>query len=200
MCFCQLPTCVLHSYNLQTTLTHHHQANHDPLRRKWTLNKLTDSLYGFRTERSCETQIMNFTQELVKGQQYDVNIMYFSKAFNCVLHHHLHCKAEYYGVKGEVHSWLSSFLKQDTVNTCGCRSLKVVWCGILCCSRNHVRPCLIPTFHQQPPQYHHQLLQTLCWWPGSIPWYQGSIWCGKLTRHGQLSRVREELGNAISHR
>ena len=49
-------------------------------------NDLTDTQHGFRTKRSCETQIMNFTQELVSGfadgQQYDVNVMDFSKAFD----------------------------------------------------------------------------------------------------------------------
>ena len=49
-------------------------------------NHLTDTQHGFRTKRSCETQIMNFTQELVSGfaesQQYNVNVMDFSKAFD----------------------------------------------------------------------------------------------------------------------
>ena len=45
-------------------------------------NLFTDTQHGFRTKRSCETQIMNFTQELVigfaDGQQYDVNMIDFS--------------------------------------------------------------------------------------------------------------------------
>ena len=53
-------------------------------------NLLTDTQHGFRTKRSCETQIMNFTQELVsgfaEGQQYDVNVMDFSKACDRVPH------------------------------------------------------------------------------------------------------------------
>ena len=51
---------------------------------------LTDSQHGFRWKMSCEIQLVNFTQELVKGfsegQQYDINAMDFSKAFDRVPH------------------------------------------------------------------------------------------------------------------
>ena len=79
---------------------------------------LTDSQHGFRTRRSCETQILNFTQELLKGmsggQQYDVNVMDFSKAFDRVPHHRLLRKAEFYGIQGPTLSWLRSFLRHRT--------------------------------------------------------------------------------------
>ena len=79
---------------------------------------LTNSQHGFRANRSCETQIMNFTQELTKGmaegQQFDVNVMDFSKAFDRVPHHRLLRKAEHYGIEGPVHSWLRSFLDHRT--------------------------------------------------------------------------------------
>ena len=74
----------------------------------------TNSQHGFRSKRSCETQLLNFTQELVKGmadgQQYDVNVMDFSKAFDRVPHRRLLLKADYYGIQGPVQSWLASFL------------------------------------------------------------------------------------------
>jgi hypothetical protein len=76
---------------------------------------LTDSQHGFRPRRSCETQILNLTQELIKsmseGQQYDVNVMDFSKAFDRVPHHRLLCKVEFYGIQEPTLSWLRSFLK-----------------------------------------------------------------------------------------
>ena len=75
---------------------------------------LTDSQHGFRGKRSCETQLINFTQELVKGlsegQQYCVNVMDFSKAFDCVPRQHLLRKAEYLGIGGHINRWLQSFL------------------------------------------------------------------------------------------
>ena len=79
-----------------------------------TNNLLTNAQHGFRTMRSCETQIMNFTQELIKGfkdgKQYDVNIMDFSKAFDRVPHERLLHKAQYLGIKGPINNWLRSFL------------------------------------------------------------------------------------------
>ena len=38
-------------------------------------NNLSDTQHGFVAKRSCETKIMNFTQELVHCQQYNVNVM-----------------------------------------------------------------------------------------------------------------------------
>ena len=75
---------------------------------------LTDSQHGYRGKRSCNTQLINFSQELVKGllegQQYDVNGMHFSKAFDHMPHQHLLCKAEYLGIDGPINSWLEYFL------------------------------------------------------------------------------------------
>ena len=77
-------------------------------------NLLSDCQHGFRSKRSCESQLLNFTQELYRGiadgQQYDVNIMDFSKAFDRVPHHRLLKKIKFYGIKGPVLTWLGSFL------------------------------------------------------------------------------------------
>ena len=79
---------------------------------------LTECQHGFRSKRSCETQLLNFTQELTKGiaegRQYDVNVMDFSKAFDKVPHQRLLRKAAYYGVTGSLLKWLESFLKDRT--------------------------------------------------------------------------------------
>jgi hypothetical protein len=76
---------------------------------------LTDSQHGFRAKRSCESQILNFTQEITtgiaEGQQYDVNVMDFSKAFDRVPHARLLRKADFYGIQGQTHQWLRSFLE-----------------------------------------------------------------------------------------
>ena len=81
-------------------------------------NLLTDTQHGFRARRSCETQILNFTQELMKGMaeghQFDVNVMDFSKAFDRVPHQRLLRKVSHYGIINQVLSWLSSFLDKRT--------------------------------------------------------------------------------------
>jgi hypothetical protein len=75
---------------------------------------LADSQHGFRANRSCETQILNFTSEMTegiaKGKQYDANVMDFSKAFDRVPHRRLLRKAEYCGIQGPILHWVSSFL------------------------------------------------------------------------------------------
>ena len=91
-------------------------------------NLLTDTQHGFRTKRSCETQIMNFTQELVSGfadgQQYNVNVMDFSKAFDRVPHHRLLRKIEHMGIQGPVHAWLTIISPPaHTESRCRWRSL-----------------------------------------------------------------------------
>ena len=61
---------------------------------------------------------------------------------------------------------------QDTASAGIWRSLRAVWCirSVWGPLENRVRPCLVPTFHQWPPQYYQQPLYTVCWWPCSIPW------------------------------
>jgi hypothetical protein len=52
---------------------------------------LSNFQHGFRSKHSCETQLISFTQEvhdnLEQGQQTDVIVMDFSKAFDKVDHH-----------------------------------------------------------------------------------------------------------------
>ena len=70
--------------------------------------------HGFRSERSCETQLLSFSQEVLdsldSGQQTDVIVMDFSKAFDKVDHHKLIHKLNNMGVDCNVSSWIRSFL------------------------------------------------------------------------------------------
>jgi hypothetical protein len=62
--------------------------------------------HGFHKFRSCETQLLEFiddvTRNLDDGKQTDVLIMDFSKAFDKVSHNLLIHKLKHYGIRGKV--------------------------------------------------------------------------------------------------
>ena len=77
-------------------------------------NILTSLNHGFRSGYSCETQLIvtlnNLLQSYDQNKQTDVVILDFSKAFDTVPHDKLMYKLEKYGIKGDLHKWLTSFL------------------------------------------------------------------------------------------
>ncbi|KAL8595170.1 hypothetical protein ACOMHN_013843 [Nucella lapillus] len=72
--------------------------------------------HGFRRARSCETQLLDFTEELTSnlggGKQTDVLIMDLAKAFDRVNHSLLTHKLRNFGVRGAVLAWIDNFLHQ----------------------------------------------------------------------------------------
>ena len=74
--------------------------------------------HGFRKKLSCETQLVEFiddvTRNLDAGQQTDCLIMDFSKAFDKVSHSLLTHKLQHYGIRGKTNNWISSFLSDRT--------------------------------------------------------------------------------------
>lgn len=72
--------------------------------------------HGFRKKRSCETQLLSTVQEIAsssaKGQQVDIVLLDFAKAFEKVPHTRLLHKLDHYGVRGNVKCWIESFLSQ----------------------------------------------------------------------------------------
>ena len=70
--------------------------------------------HGFRSKRSTVTQLLAFTQDVLKtlraGQQSDVIIMDFAKAFDKVSHWRLVLKLKNYGVNGNINTWIQNFL------------------------------------------------------------------------------------------
>ena len=70
--------------------------------------------HGFRRQRSCETQLLEFAEELSRnmegGAQTDIVIMDFAKAFDKVNHSLLLHKLHHYGVRGSVNRWIEGFL------------------------------------------------------------------------------------------
>ena len=81
-------------------------------------NILNNKQHGFRSGRSTETQLVAFTQDVLQnlrsGQQTDVVIMDFAKAFDKVSHWRLAIKLRKYGVTGSVNKWIANFLDQRT--------------------------------------------------------------------------------------
>ena len=83
-----------------------------------THNILYPLQHGFRRSRSCETQLLEFVDDvsknIEKSTQTDILIMDFSKAFDKVSHNLLIHKLNYYGIQGKTNRWINSFLKSRT--------------------------------------------------------------------------------------
>ena len=84
-------------------------------------NILADCQHGFRSQRSCETQLIQFFHDMVSNldraqnrghRQTDVIIMDFAKAFDKVPHKRLLYKLHYYGIRGSTHKWIASWLSE----------------------------------------------------------------------------------------
>ena len=76
---------------------------------------LTEAQHGFRSRRSCESQLIYTVHELTKGlsegKQIDVILLVFSKVFDKVPHERLIHKLHYYGVRNNTLSWIRSFCR-----------------------------------------------------------------------------------------
>ena len=77
---------------------------------------LCNQQHGFRKGRSCESQLLEFVEEvsvgLEEGITTDVVVMDFAKAFDRVNHSLLTHKLAQYGVQGLVNNWISNFLAE----------------------------------------------------------------------------------------
>ena len=81
---------------------------------------LADCQHGFRSQRSCETQLVQFVHDIISNmdgavnrghKQTDFIIMNFAKAFDKVPHRRLLHKLNYYW---STHKWISSWLSGRT--------------------------------------------------------------------------------------
>ena len=79
---------------------------------------LSTDQYGFRSGRSCVTQLLvaldEWTQGLDEGVSTDVIYLDYRKAFDTVPHRRLLRKIEAYGIRGKVSGWISDFLSNRT--------------------------------------------------------------------------------------
>ena len=75
---------------------------------------LYDLQHGFRSKRSCETQLVVLMEDLsrnaIKGQHTDLILSDFSKAFDKVSQEKLLLKLHHCGVRGQVLHWIKAFL------------------------------------------------------------------------------------------
>ena len=77
-------------------------------------NLLYDLQHGFRSKRSCETQLVTLMEDLMRnslsGSQTDLVLLDFSKAFDKVNHQKLLLKLHRYGIRGPSLKWIQAFL------------------------------------------------------------------------------------------
>ena len=97
--------CKILEHIIVSTVMNHLESN----------NILSPRQHGFRRGRSCETQLLEFTEELTETMencgQTDIVIMNFAKAFDKVNHSLLLHKLHHYGVRGQVNGWIRGFLE-----------------------------------------------------------------------------------------
>jgi len=81
-------------------------------------NILYEMQHGFRSNRSCESQIISLAHQLAqnndKNIQTDLIIMDFAKAFDKVPHKRLIFKLTFYGISDQITNWITSFLANRT--------------------------------------------------------------------------------------
>ena len=79
-------------------------------------NLLSSNQYGFRSGRSCNTQLLDaldtWTKCLNEGDDVDIILLDFSKAFDSVSHPRLISKLESYGITGKLQNWIKNFLSE----------------------------------------------------------------------------------------
>ena len=79
-------------------------------------NILTDLQHGFRSGRSCETQLVTTFQDLAqihnKNSQIGIAVLDFSNAFDTVPHDGLLSKLKHYGINEKIWLWIYNFLKK----------------------------------------------------------------------------------------
>ena len=97
-------------------------------------NILYDLQHGFRNKRSTETQLIAFTQDILKnlqaGKQTDVIIMDFAKAFDKVSHSRWAIKMKSYVITGPICNWIEDFLEGRSQRVV-CKGEHSQWASVL---------------------------------------------------------------------
>ncbi len=78
-------------------------------------NIIYELQHGFRSMRSCETQLFSLIDKLTKNKvKTDVIIMDFAKAFDKVSHSRILLKLNHYGVQVKTNQWIKNFLSDHS--------------------------------------------------------------------------------------
>ena len=98
---------------------------------------LRENQHGFHRGCSCETQLLEFVEELMTslegGRWTDIIILDFAKVFDRVNHSLLVYKLQCYGIRGSTITWIANFLsdrRQAVVVDGSCSSFAKVRSGI----------------------------------------------------------------------
>ena len=83
-------------------------------------NILSHFQHGFRSQHSCESQLIITVEDLARnldyGLQTDTLILDFQKAFDTVPHQRLIQKLDHYGIRGNILEWIKCWLISRTQN------------------------------------------------------------------------------------
>ena len=137
------------------------------------------------------------------GEQVDIVLLDFSKAFDKVPHRRLLHKLDFYGVRGHTINWIESFLS--------CRTQVIIEekmsttadnrRPLRCPTGNSPRSPFIPHLHKRHARLHEIRHPTLCRWLPTLqannitPRYHHTA-----RRPGGAREVREGLANVIQSR
>ena len=81
-------------------------------------NVLSSFQHGFRAQHSCESQLIITVEDLSRNLdnklQTDVLILDFQKAFDTVPHQRLIQKLDFYGIRGNILTWITKWLTSRT--------------------------------------------------------------------------------------
>ena len=84
-------------------------------------NTITDAQHGFRSGRSCFTQLLDHVEYILRNLQEnnEVDVIYldYAKAFDKVDHEILLAKLRRLGVKGRLLKWIKNFLTENRFQT-----------------------------------------------------------------------------------
>ena len=79
---------------------------------------LSEFPHGFRPGYSCQTQLIDFIESIQhamdRQKQVDLILLDFSKAFDTVSHQRLLTQLAHYGIQGDAHRWIHSWLTLPT--------------------------------------------------------------------------------------
>ena len=85
-------------------------------------NLISNSQHGFRSGRSCTTNLLTFLDEVTsavdRGNGVDAIFLDFAKAFDKVPHRRLLIKVEQHGIGGKLAAWIEAWLAGRKQRVC----------------------------------------------------------------------------------